>query len=327
MIKSLEVGTDWRFLEGKVGFDFTYYSIASTDQRMSIPTLQGVGFNSMLINAGKITNKGIELIVDAEPVTRGAFSWKTSLNYAHNRNKIVEVNPDDKNQIINLGSSEGYYSRIVAGGSFGDLYAFNFEYDNQGRIKLDENKKPLKTAEPVFVGRIDPDFNLGWNNTLSYKHFSIGFLVNGVFGGNVLSYTEAMLDNYGVSKRSADARDRGGVEVNAVMPDGTSVTSVDPESWYRAIGNINGILGAYVYDRTNIRLTQFSLNYDIPVRNLNLPVKSASIGLIGQNLLFLYRKAPYDPELTMSAGSGSQALDNFNLPSTRTYGFNIKVNF
>lgn len=71
----------------------------------------------------------------------------------------------------------------------------------------------------------------------------MGFLVNGVFGGNVLSYTEAMLDNYGVSKRSADARDRGGVEINAVMPDGTAVTSVDPESWYRAIGNINGILG------------------------------------------------------------------------------------
>ncbi len=327
MIKSLEIGTDWRFLEGRVGFDFTYYSIASTDQRMSIPTLQGVGFSSMLINAGKITNKGIELVVDAEPVAAGPFSWKTSLNYAHNRNKIVEVNPDDKNQIINLGSSEGYFSRIIRGGSFGDLYAFDFEYDSQGRIRLDENKMPLKTTEPVFVGRVDPDFNLGWNNTFNYKNFSMGFLINGVFGGNVLSYTEAMLDNYGVSKRSADARDKDGVEINAVMPNGDPVTTVDPESWYRAIGNINGILGAYVYDRTNVRLTQFSFNYDIPVRNLNLPVKSASVGLIGQNLFFLYKKAPYDPELTMSAGSGSQALDNFNLPSTRTYGFNIKVNF
>lgn len=327
MITSVEVGTDWRFLDGKVGFDFTYYNIISTDQRMSIPTLQGVGFNSMLINAGKITNKGIELIVDAEPISRGSFSWITSLNYAHNKNKIVVVNPDDVNQIINLGSSEGYYSRIKSGGSFGDLYAFNFEYDDQGRIKLDDNQNPLKTTEPVFVGRIDPDFTLGWNNTFNYKRLSMGFLINGVFGGNVLSYTEAMLDNYGVSKRSADARDKGGVKVNAVMPDGSAVTTVDPEKWYRAIGNINGILGAYVYDRTNVRLTQFSLNYNVPLGNLNLPVKSASVGLVGQNLFFLYRNAPYDPELTMSAGSGSQALDNFNLPSTRTYGFNIKVNF
>lgn len=281
----------------------------------------------MLINAGKITNKGIEFIIDAEPISRGSFSWITSLNYAHNRNKIVVVNPDDTNQIINLGSSEGYYSRIKSGGSFGDLYAFNFEYDDQGRIKLDDNQNPLKTTEPVFVGRIDPDFTLGWNNTFSYKRLSMGFLVNGVFGGNVLSYTEAMLDNYGVSKRSADARDKGGVTVNAAMPDGSAVTTVDPEKWYRAIGNINGLLGAYIYDRTNVRLTQFSLNYNIPMGSLNLPVKSATIGLVGQNLFFLYRNAPYDPELTMSAGTSSQALDNFNLPSTRTYGFNIKVNF
>ncbi len=327
MITSIEFGTDWRFLEGKVGFDFTYYDITSTDQRMSIPTLQGVGFNSMIINAGKITNKGIELIVDAEPVASGSFSWKTALNYSHNKNRIVEVNPDDKNQIINLGSSEGYYSRIQAGGSFGDLYAFDFEYDDQGRIKLDDNQNPLKTTEPVFVGSVDPDFILGWNNTLSYKRFTMGFLINGIIGGNVLSYTEAMLDNYGVSKRSADARDKGSVAINGVMPDGSAVTTADPEKWYRAIGNINGILGAYVYDRTNVRLTQFSLNYDVPVRSLNLPVKSATVGLVGQNLFFLYRKAPYDPELTMSAGSGSQALDNFNMPSTRTFGFNVKVNF
>lgn len=334
MITSLEIGTDWRFLEGKVGFDFTYYNISSTDQRISIPTLQGAGFSTMLINAGEITNKGIELMVDAEPVATGSFSWKTSVNYAHNKNMIVEVNPNDKNQIINLGSSQGYFSRIQAGGSFGDLYAFDFEYDDQGRIKLDAAGLPLKTKEPVLVGNIDPDFTLGWNNTFSYKRFSMGFLINGVIGGSVVSYTESMLDNYGVSKRTAEARDRktsefpnGYVEVNAVTPEGNAVTKVDPEKWYKAIGNINGILGAYVYDRTNVRLTQFSLSYDIPLRALNLPLKSASVGLVGQNLFFLYRTAPYDPELTMSAGNDSQALDNFNLPSTRTYGFNIKVNF
>ena len=334
MITSLEFGTDWRFLEGKVGFDFTYYNITSTDQRISIPTLQGAGYSTMLINAGEITNKGIELMVDAEPVATGSFSWKTSVNFAHNKNMIVEVNPNDPNQIINLGSSQGYFSRIEAGGSFGDLYAFDFQYDDQGRIILDDAELPLKTKEPVFVGNIDPDFTLGWNNTFSYKRLSMGFLINGIIGGSVVSYTESMLDNYGVSKRSADARDRkttefpnGYVDVNAVMSDGTAVTKVDPEKWYKAVGNINGILGAYVYDRTNVRLTQFSLNYDIPVKALNLPLKSASVGLVGQNLFFLYRAAPYDPELTMSAGSGSQALDNFNLPSTRTYGFHIKVNF
>ncbi|NLO02265.1 MAG: hypothetical protein GX126_08115, partial [Bacteroidales bacterium] len=83
----------------------------------------------------------------------------------------------------------------------------------------------------------------------------------------------------------------------------------------------------YIYDRTNVRLTQFSLNYDVPVRALNLPVKSASVALVGQNLFFLFRNAQYDPEVTMSAGRDSQGLDNYNMPSTRSYGFNVKVNF
>lgn len=177
------------------------------------------------------------------------------------------------------------------------------------------------------MGSLDPDWRLGWNNNFSYKNLSLGFLINGVFGGNCVSQTESMLDGAGVSKRSGDDRDQGYTSVNAVSAEGAAVTQVDPESWYRTIGDRNGILEAYVYDRTNIRLTQLALTYDVDVRKLNLPVKGAAISLIGKNLLFLYKEAPYDPELTMSTGLGSQSLDNFNVPSTRTLGFNIKLNF
>jgi len=327
MLRSLEIGTDWRFLEGKLGFDFTYYNINSQDQFIELPALAGSGYTTYYVNAGEIINKGIELTVDAEPVTKGDFSWKTALNFAKNKNTVTELIPEDPGKRIDLGSSEGYYNYIVAGGSFGDLYGYKFLRDDQGRIVLDALNKPRKTALPEKVGSVDPDFTLGWNNNFAYKQFSLSFLVNSVFGGDAISQTESMLDGAGVSKRSGDARDAGYVEINGVSPTGTAVTQVDPEAWYRAIGDRNGIIEAYVYDRTNVRLTQLALTYDLDVKALNLPIKSASVSLVGQNLLFLYKNAPYDPELTMSTGLGSQSLDNFNVPSTRTYGFNIKVNF
>ena len=328
--KSIEIGTDWRFFAGRLGLDFTWYEVTSTDLFFNAPLRVGSVYLSRYINAGKIINKGVELTVNAEPVSTSSFSWKTAINYARNKNEIVEVNPSyDPNQWLSLGSSEGYHSRIAAGGSFGDLYVYKFDYDEQGRIKLNVWGQPQRTREIELVGSINPDFMIGWHNTFTYKRFSLGFLVNGIFGGKVISQTESMLDGYGVSKRSGDARDNGNViKINGVDTHGSPVTEVNAYEWYaRAVGNINGILANYVYDRTNVRLTQFSLNYNIPVKQLNLSLKSASVGLVGQNLLFLYIKAPYDPELTMSTGIDSQGLDNFNLPSTRTLGFNVRVNF
>lgn len=327
MLKSLEIGTEWRFFQGRFGFDFTYYNINSQDQFISLPALAGSGFTSYYVNAGEIINKGIELTVDAEPVSTGDFTWNTTFNFAKNKNTVSELWPEDPGKRIDLGSSEGYFNYIVAGGSFGDLYGYKFLRNDAGQIILDAKGAPRKTALPELIGSLDPDFTLGWNNNLTFKQISLGFLINGVFGGNCVSQTESMLDGAGVSKRSGDDRDQGYTEINAVNPEGGAVTQIKPETWYRAIGDRNGILEAYVYDRTNVRLTQLALTYDINLRQANIPIKAAAISLVGQNLLFLYRNAPYDPELTMSTGLGSQSLDNFNVPATRTLGFNIKLNF
>ena len=326
MLRSLEVGTDWRFLDGRLGFDFTYYNINSQDQFISLPALAGSGFTSFYVNAGEIINKGVEVTLDAEPVSAGDFRWNTNFNFSRNKNIVTELVPEDPGKRIDLGSSEGYFNYIVAGGSFGDLYGYKFLRNDAGQIILDAVGRPRKTQEPELIGSLDPDWRLGWNNNLAYKRFSLGFLINGIFGGNCVSQTESMLDGAGVSKRSGDDRDQGYTSVNAVSAEGAAVTQVDPEIWYRAIGDRNGILEAYVYDRTNIRVTQLALTYDFDVRSLDW-LKTASVSLVGQNLLFLYKEAPYDPELTMSSGLGSQSLDNFNVPSTRTIGFNIKLNF
>lgn len=321
IITSSEIGTNWRFFDDRFGFDFTYYNTVSTDQFINLPAPSGSGYTRYYVNAGKIVNKGIELVVDVTPIYSSKALWTTSFNFWTNDNEVVEMHPDLAS--ITTGESEGYGSRFEAGGSIGDIYVYKFQRDAQGRIILDPaNGRPLKTATQELMGNLNPDWSLGWNNNFKFGKLGLNFIVNGKFGGVAFSQTESMLDGAGVSQRTADARDAGGVSVNAVQND-VAVTSVDPETWFRAIGDRNGIGEPYVYDRTNVRLTQFALSYTTNLVN-NAPT---TFSLVGQNLFFLYLKAPFDPELAMSTNRNAASLDNFNTPATRTIGFNINVNF
>jgi len=327
IITSAEAGFDLRLFNNRLGLDFTYYSITSTDQYISVPTTSGEGgYTQEYINAGEISNKGFEITLNTTPIQSQDLEWNSSLNFTTNKNEVVDIGPDDE-RIYNLGSSEGYFSRLIEGGRYNDLYVYKFLRDDQGRI-LFSGGIPRKTDLPELIGNLDPKFSLGWNNSISFKRFSFGALINAKFGGKVFSQTQSMLDGYGASKVTADARDAGSVTVNGFDEDsGTALTSVDPETWYRAIGDRNGVGEAYVYDRTNIKLSQLSVGYNFDMSNSSLPFKAASLSFIGNNLFFFYKDAPFDPELAMNTGRSAQGLDNFNLPSTGTYGFNLKLTF
>lgn len=323
MIHSMEFGGDWRFFNGLYGVDFTVYNIVSKDQFISLPAPSGSGYTDYFVNAGKIVNSGVELSLNATLVKSTGFSWISALNFSANKNKIVKLHPDLKD--ITLSDNEGYQLLIREGGSFGDLYVHKFLRDDKGRIKLDENGNILKTQSKEYIGNSNSKVSIGLNNTMKYKNFSLGFLISGKFGGKVISQTEAMLDGYGVSKRTAIARENGGVELNAVRSDGTEVHTIDARTYYSTIGNRDGIKEPYTYQRTNIRLAQAMLSYDFTLSKW--AVKSASLSLTAQNLFFIYRDAPFDPEITLNTLISDQALDNFTIPSTRTFGLNFRINF
>ncbi len=327
MLRSLEIGTDWRFFDGRFGFDFTYYNINSQDQFIELDAPSGSGYTTYYVNAGEIVNKGVEITVDAMPVKTNKLAWRTSFNYSRNQNEVIELHPD-LSEPVYLSSSEGYQVKIYSGGALNDLYVYRFKRDDEGRIIVDADGTPQKnTSETEYIGSLDPRWSLGWNNNLTFGRFDFSFLISGKFGGKVVSQTEAMLDGYGVSLRTAEARDNGGVSVNAATEDGTAVTTVDPQTWYTTTGNRNGIKEAYTYSRTNVRLSQVSLAYNFDLSKLEWPIENAAVSLVGQNMFFFYKKAPYDPELTMSTNRTYQSLDNFNLPATRTIGFNVKLTF
>ncbi len=204
--------------------DVTYYNITSNDQFLSLPAPSGSGYTTYFVNAGEIVNQGVEATLTGIPVQNANLQWNTSVNFSRNVNEVVEIHPDIGS--IGMGGGESVGIRFEAGGSMGDLYASAFQRNDDGKILVSDEGMPRKMTTQELMGNVEPDFALGWNNNVTIGKFNVSALFTGKFGGIVVSQAEAMLDGYGVSKRTGDARDQGYLEVDAVNEnDGSAVTT------------------------------------------------------------------------------------------------------
>ena len=325
--KSKEAGADLRLFENRLTLNFTWYKSNSYNQFIQYTPLSTTGYTVGYLNAGNIQNEGIELRLAYDIAKSKEFSWNTALNYSNNKNTIVELNPADPTApIILTGAGNNAYESVLAkGGSFGDIYGVKFQRNAAGQIMVNSSDAPINNGTFVKVGNPNPKFQLGWENTFKYKKFDLDILADGKFGGQVLSMTQMLMDSYGVSVASGAARDAGGVTVNAVDPTGKAVTKVDALTWYSAQGGRSGIAEPYMYSATVVRLRQASLGYTFSVTNSF--VKSVRLSVIGSNLIYFYKKAPYDPEITMSTANGLSGVDVFNQPTTRRIGGSLNVSF
>jgi hypothetical protein len=331
LTKSWELGLNAAFFKGALKLDATVYSSRTYNQFFE-PTLSSAsGFTSVIVNAGRVDNKGIELTAKYAHKF-GDVDWSTFVNYSLNQNKIVQLLPGWTNpitgEIVSLDeldmSGTGSYKMVLKeGGSMGDIYVNTLRTDEHGAIYVDPGSQTV-VAEPnkfVYAGNSNPKYNMGWGNNLKWKGIGLNVLVTARVGGIVVSNTQAILDAFGVSKASGDARDAGGAIVN-----GRPV----PAKEYLQIagaGASGGIASMYCYDATNVRLAEVSLGYDIPVKKWGKVVKSANVSLVGRNLLLLYNTAPFDPELTSNTQTYYQGIDYFMMPSLRSFGFSLKLNF
>jgi TonB-linked SusC/RagA family outer membrane protein len=322
MTESVEVGTEWRFFGSQLEFDFTYYKTNTRNQLFSMSAPSGSKYSTYYINAGNIQNRGIEIVLSGSPVWTNDFRWKTGLNYSFNKNKVLKLADDLHRVTISGAASNSYSMRLEVGGSFGDIYGYTFLRDEQNNILYDEQGIPFQDkSEHKKVGNTNPDFNLGWQNTFTYKALSLYFLVDGRVGGDVISLTQADLDKYGVSKASGDDRLNGGVSFH-----GKKIENV--LAFYSIVGGRDGITEHYVYDATNVRLREFSIGYSLPKGWFaHTLIKHIDLSVVGRNLFFFYNKAPYDPDGTLSSGNTLQGVDVFGMPSNRSLGVNLKVNF
>jgi TonB-linked SusC/RagA family outer membrane protein len=322
LTKTYEAGADLRFLHDKLSFDFTLYKTNTINQTISFAPLATSGYSSGNINAANIQNKGIEITVGYNMAQGKDFNWNSSVNFSRNINKVLDVASKIGIDSVELTNSSSYVSEVKKGGSFGDIYGQTLLTNSKGQLLLEADGTPQKGAF-VKIANAEPNFQLGWNNNFNYQHFSFSFLLDGKFGGQVVSVMQSILDSYGVSKAYGDARAAGGVKVNGVGPNGKAITKVDAQTWYTTIGGRNAALGEYVYSATTVRLREMAFGYTVPLTNSVF--KSLKLSLTGRNLIYFYRKAPFDPEITSSTGNGLSGVDIFNQPALRSYGLKLDV--
>lgn len=330
--KAWEAGINLAMFDSRLRLDATFYTSSTYNQFFERQLASSTGYTSEIFNGGRVDNRGIELTARLNN-SWGDWSWSTYLTYSINRNRVKELASDYKDPYTGepapltemiMASTSMYQTRVSKGGSIGDIYVNTLRTDEHGAIYVDPNDQTIVTQpdEWVKVGNASPKYNLGWGNDIRWRNINLGFLVTARVGGIGISQTQAVLDYYGASKATADARDNGGVLVNG--------RPIPAQDFYQKVGSTgqNGGIGSlYTYSATNVRLSELCIGYDFPVQKWGSFVKGLNVSFIGKNLFFFYKKAPYDPELTASTGTYMQGIDNFMSPSLRTLGFSVKVQF
>ena len=330
---SWEAGLDLYMFNSRLRLNATLYQ-STTRNQFFYPTLPASsGYTSAVVNGGRVDNKGVELTARyTQPI--GTLTWETYLTWTLNRNKVKELlknwcNPID-GEIYNLdelymGGTSGYQIRLTEGGTLSDVYVSTLKTDEHGAIYVNPERQtveanPNNNAYYIYAGQAAPRYNLSWGNTLSFKGITLSALLAYRNGGIVVSETQAILDYYGASRATQDARNDGGVLINGKM--------INAQGYYQTVGNPNGTVDSrYVYSATNLRLAELSLAYDVPVNRWIKWVKGLNVAFVAHNLFMLYNKAPYDPEATSNTGTYYQGIDYFMQPSLRSMGFNVKLKF
>ncbi len=329
---TLEIGGEFKFLRGRLGLDVTYYNSESVDQIIPVQLSATTGFTNAILNAGRITNEGVEIVLTATPVRGQDFSWDIVGNFTHYENTVEELIEDVDN--IFLAGFTSTSSEAVVGMPFGAIYGDGFRYDDDGNLLIGADGWPLVDPSKRALGDPNPDFLLGIRNTFSYKGVSLSALLDIRQGGDVWCGTCGIIDYFGTSQVSAD--ERGDVVVfDGLLPDGTpndiAVPLADPTSglgsYYRVRYGFGGISEMSIYDASWVRLRELTLSYTIPKSVFKGKVENMSIALTGRNLWLNTDYPGIDPETNLTGASNGIGLDYFNMPNTRSYAATLRANF
>lgn len=324
---SFEIGGDFRFFENRLSLDLTYYNSSTTDQILLAPVSAASGYQNKYINAGKITNKGVEVQLTGT-ILKGEnpkkVGWDVTLNYAKNTNEVVELAPGIENYVL------GRYwdMKVIAqpGRPLGDLYGYDYLRDPDGNI-IHRDGVPVQ-GELKVLGNFQPNWTGGISTNVSWQNFKLYMLFDFHMGGEMYSMTTTWGRYAGVLDETLIGREGGivGDGVKEVLgPDGkvTGYTTNDvvvTAEEYNKAAFVNSIAAGSVFDASYIKFRELRLSYSFKVKNV---FDEITVAFVGRNLALLYSKIPHiDPETAFNT-TNAQGLEFGQLPSTRSLGFNI----
>ncbi|WP_186757107.1 SusC/RagA family TonB-linked outer membrane protein [Echinicola salinicaeni] len=332
---TFEIGLEASFFKNRLYVDMAYYDIRSTDLIDIVSTdnqeVNPFGYANVHTNVGEIANKGFEMMIGGSPIQKSDFSWDINANFSHNRNELSEFIPDVVSRQWNVNNSGSIDTRATVGGGYGEIWGTEILRDENGKMILTADGRPQSDGQRVKLGSFQPDYLLGFNNSFRYKDFSLKFLIDGRFGGQMYAGTNAAMDGAGNSKATLLYREDGVVLDGLIENEDGSFSQNDQSITAQQYwGAMSGIGENYIMDQTNVRLRELSLTYNLPSSLIgNSIVKGASISFIGRNLFFLYKgfEGGFDPEATLGTSNAGQGYLYYSMPTARSLGFNLNVKF
>jgi TonB-linked SusC/RagA family outer membrane protein len=330
--RSWEVGTDLRSAGDRLGLEVTYYRKTTRNQIVPVQVTPQTGVTERMLNAGQISNRGIELLVDATPLRlANGLEWTVSANYTRNRSNVDALYGDLQTLVLGTFYNTSVQARLDQ--PYGVIYGRKYVRDSQGRVVLNTAGLPLTTGPIERLGKYDPDWTGGINSRLSYRGVDLAVSLDGRFGGEIFSMTNMHGRRSGVLYESLrgreNAHDTAFVVPGVRVVNGDTVVNtirVTAQQYHKQISQTSSpISEEWVYDATFVKLREVRLGYALPARLTGrLGVNGLSMALIGRNLA-LWADAPnIDPETAFNA-SNVQGFEYGQLPSARSIGFNITV--
>ncbi len=331
---SIELGGELEMYNGRLYVDFNLYKTNTVNQLFRLLAPTGSKYTYQYVNAGNIENRGFELAINAMPVSTDHFTWSTGFNFGRNINEIKELYKDSNGnevltEIVTNGGNTNYNQVLRKGGMIGDIVVADFIRDENGKIAYATDDEGNQLNYPAGAGATsvsdggviansNPKLLVGWTNNISYKGVSLSMVIDGRFGGQVLGMTDSYMDALGTSARYADVV---GNPDRSITVEGQEFNE---KNYLNSVAGRAGVTSDYLFDATNVRLRELSIGYTF---NKLGPLDNLTISAVGRNLFFFYNAAPFDPDLVVSSGGTMQGIQMFGLPTTRSLGFNVRVNF
>jgi hypothetical protein len=332
---SIEFGAETRFLRDRLGIDATFYRSRNYDQIVSIAVPQSSGFSARRLNVGQISNTGVELQVTGVPIASaapGGLRWDVGFNFNSNRNVVDRLAPGLSEFVVTSGDGFGIFIAARPGTTF-NIQGVGFARDSAtGKYLINPANGLRIQGQRQLFGNIFPDWTGGVTNTVSWKRLALSALVDVRQGGVFLSQTTSQLRSSGLAAETAN-RDR--FIQDGVIRDASGVTrpnDVQVASVQQYWGNLDNSISPEnnIFDASFAKLREASLSFQLPERWVGkIGAASGVWSLEGRNLWLISSKVPHvDPEANvLGTGLIGEGIERNVLPSTRTFGFNLRLVF
>lgn len=349
---SIEFGLDMTMLENRLGFDLTWYKSNSADQILQVPVSNATGYTRLILNAGELENKGLELVLRGTPVRTADFTWEATLNFTRNRNTVVDIR--DGIESIVVGRQFGYVGssttmQLIEGDPYGNLYGTSYQryYPNgtpEGLTELDRDRPivigadgfPVRNVNQLIIGNAQPDWIAGLSNTLTYKDFVLSFLIDTRIGVDQFSQYDNFYAAFGQLDYSLDRNavvvfdgvqsdgSRNDIPVwlgQGIGPDGSNYGA----SFYR--NSFRGVSENFVQDASFVKLRNISLSYNLGQNLISrTPFRSASLTVSANNIILWTPWQSFDPEsFSAGAGGNATAFTGLGYPGVSSYFLTLNL--